>query len=81
MKPTDTEMSPLMEDHTVYWVDVRYGKDRDWSPLFTYSDVPAARKMRDHFNGTKRQPDYPLHIGGITTARVRTVQVIVTIEP
>lgn len=80
MKPTDTEMSPLMESRTVYWVDVQY-EDRRWRPLFTYRGTREAALMRDHFNGTKRQPDYPLHIGGVTAARVRVVKVEVTIDP
>lgn len=80
MKPTDVEMSPLMESHIVYWVDVRYG-NKDWKPLFTYRGIREASQMRDHFNGKKIQPDYPLYIGGITAARVRVVEVIVKIDP
>ena len=79
MKPTDVEMSPLMGNRIVYWLDVQYG-DKYWRPLFTYSSLKDARIMRDHFNGKKNQKDYPIYIDGITGARVRIVKVEVEIE-
>lgn len=72
------------EPYRSYWVDVRFSDAEEWKPLFTYSSLSGAQEVRDHWNGIKRLPNY--HIawfegGEVLEARVRTVTVMVHIDP